>query len=375
VAGALPSRESKIRAIAEFIQAVPYASIQMGNGRGGGYTPRPAAEVLSRFYGDCKDKANLMCCMLRSLGIPAYLLAVYADDRTYVRQEWPAAQQFDHCIVALQAGDGQEGPIVAHPRLGRLLIFDPTDPNTPLGDLPVEEQGSLGMLMVREPSALIRLPVLATERNRMERTNDVVLQSNGSIHGTMRERSWGSVATQERRLFRALAAAPYRERVQSWLATSAPRANVSALRATPQDSTSAFELDLEYTAERYAQEMDRLFLLRPTFVERWEESLGADAPRSSPIDIEERVCRERTTVHLPDGLGVDELPDPVRLETAFGSYIWEVDRNAPPGELRVRREIVMRRMTLPPDQYPAVKSFWEKVRAAEQARVVLVRKD
>src|SRR4029078_5995516 len=105
----------------------------------------------------------------------------------------------------------------------------------------------------------------------------------------------------------------------------------------------------------------RLSLLRPPFGEAWEESLGADAPRSSPIDIEERVCRERTTVHLPDGLGVDELPDPVRLETAFGSYIWEVDRNAPPGELRVRREIVMRRMTLPPDQYPAVKSFWEKV--------------
>jgi hypothetical protein len=161
--------------------------------------------------------------------------------------------------------------------------------------------------------------------------------------------------------------------VQAWVAASAPRAVVNTLRAEPLDSTDAFELDLEYSAERYAQSTDRLLLLRPTFVERGDALPASDTPRFTPVEIEERACRETTTVHLPTGLAVDELPDPVRLETSFGSYTWEVDRNAPAGAIRVRREIRMRRTTLSPDQYPAVRSFFERMRTAEQARVVLVK--
>ncbi|HYJ33681.1 MAG TPA: DUF3857 domain-containing protein [Candidatus Binatia bacterium] len=370
--GSLRARDEKVRAVARFIQGIPYASIQMGNGRGGGYQPHPSGEVLTRYYGDCKDKANLMCCMLRSLGIPAYLVAVYSSDRAYVREDWPAAQQFNHCIVAV-AADSLRGPIVDHPRLGQLLLFDPTDTNTPLGDLPIEEQGGAGILMVREPGALIRLPILPAERNRMERTNEVTLTPDGSIHGTIRERSWGSVATLERSFFQSLSAAPYRDRVQAWVALSAPRAVVSGLRAEPMDSTGAFELNLEYAAERYAQAMDRLLLLRPTFVERWEEVPSSDTPRTTPVDIEEQTCRELTKVHLPAGVTVDEVPEAVHLETSFGSYRWEVESNAPAGEIRVRREIRMHRATLAPDQYPAVRSFYERVRAAEQARIVLAK--
>lgn len=366
------THRTKARAIARFVQGVPYASIQMGTGRGGGYRPRAAAEVLTRWYGDCKDKSNLMCVMLRSVGIAAYPLAVYSSDRDYVRDGWPAAQQFNHCIVALAAGDAQ-GPVVTHPRLGRLLVFDPTDESTPLGELPVEEQGSLGILMVREAGALIRLPLLPPERNRTERSNEVTLAADGSVRGTMRERSWGSVGRTERALYRSLASTAYRERIQTWLASTAPRAVVNGFKADALDSTDAFALDFEYAAERYAQSTAGLLLLRPTFVERWDESPTSDAARKAPVDIEERTSLETTRIRLPEGISVDEAPDPVHLTTSFGSYDWEIDRSAGPGELRVHREIRMHRTTLPPDQYPAVRAFYERVRAAEQAPVVLTR--
>jgi len=50
----------KIQAIGKFAQGVQYVSIQTGIGRGGGYKPHAAKEVLEKQYGDCKDKANLM---------------------------------------------------------------------------------------------------------------------------------------------------------------------------------------------------------------------------------------------------------------------------------------------------------------------------
>jgi hypothetical protein len=58
----------KVEAIARFVQTVQYVSIQTGIGRGGGYRPRPATLVLSRNYGDCKDKANLMRAMFKVVG-------------------------------------------------------------------------------------------------------------------------------------------------------------------------------------------------------------------------------------------------------------------------------------------------------------------
>ena len=45
-----------------------------------------------------------------------------------------------------------------HPSLGRLLIFDPTDDNTPVGDLPDHEQGSFALLVAGDDGALLRMP-------------------------------------------------------------------------------------------------------------------------------------------------------------------------------------------------------------------------
>jgi len=44
------------------------------------------------------------------------------------------------------------------------------------------------------------------------------------------------------------------------------------------------------------------------------------------------------------------------------------------GELVFSRTLAQRAATIPADQYRAVRSFFEKIRAAEQAPVVLVKK-
>jgi hypothetical protein len=124
----------KIRAIGQYVQRVQYISIQTGLGRGGGYKPRAAADVFARNYGDCKDKANLMRAMLESVGIHARLVAIYLGDSAYVRPEWASAQQFNHCIVAISVGSEIGGyAVLDDPALGRMLFFDPTDEDTPVG--------------------------------------------------------------------------------------------------------------------------------------------------------------------------------------------------------------------------------------------------
>ena len=91
----------KIRAIGNYVQNLQYISIDIGVGHGNGYKPRPSNLVLSRGYGDCKDKANLMRALLRSLKIDSYPIAIFSGDRTFVREEWASPRQFNHCIIAV----------------------------------------------------------------------------------------------------------------------------------------------------------------------------------------------------------------------------------------------------------------------------------
>ncbi len=126
----------RIQAIGGYVQRIKYVAIEIDLARGGGYKPHYATDVFSKQYGDCKDKANLMRAMLKQAGIDSYLVVIYAGDRNHVRREWPSPHQFNHAIIAIKVNEDVNAPsILQHSTLGRLLIFDPTSSNTPVGDL------------------------------------------------------------------------------------------------------------------------------------------------------------------------------------------------------------------------------------------------
>ncbi|HLM62232.1 MAG TPA: DUF3857 and transglutaminase domain-containing protein, partial [Pyrinomonadaceae bacterium] len=159
----------KIRAIGGYVQNLQYISIDIGVGYGNGYRPRPSNMVLSRGYGDCKDKANLMRAMLRVLKIESYPIAIYSGDPNFVREEWASPDQFNHAILAVKVSDETKAPTVMnHAKLGRLLIFDATDPHTPVGDLPDYLQGSLALIGAGENGGLSRMPITPPETDLLE---------------------------------------------------------------------------------------------------------------------------------------------------------------------------------------------------------------
>ena len=187
----------RIKAIGRFVQNLQYISIDIGVGKGNGYRPHAAAQVLAKAYGDCKDKANLMRSMLQTINIVAYPVAIYSGDPDYVREEWASPDQFNHCIIAIKVGDDVVSPtIITDAKLGRLLIFDATDPYTPVGDLPEHEQGSFALVMAGEAGQLLRMPSLSPEASSYNRQSDIVMTSEGSITATVREKANGQAAAR-----------------------------------------------------------------------------------------------------------------------------------------------------------------------------------
>jgi len=364
----------RIRAIGNYVQHLKYISIDLGVGHGGGIRPHAASEVLAKAYGDCKDKANLMRSMLRSIGITAYPIAIYSGDRNYVREEWASPGQFNHCIIAIRVSDEtQAATILNHPKLGRLLIFDATDEDTFVGDLPDDEQGSFALIVAKNDGGLMRMPVIAPEANQMQRVIEMTILPSGAIRAKVAEKSFGQSAVEERRLFRHLSRPEYTRRIESWITHGTGGATLSRAEPTDDEISGRFQLDLEFTAPAYAQLMQgRLMVFKPAAVSRLDSLFLTAATREQPVVLEPYALDETVKVNMPEGFKVDELPDPIKLDTPFGSYATTCE--VKDGQLLFTRKLTQRAATIPVAQYEMVRSFFQKIRAAEQSPVVLARK-
>ena len=363
----------KIRAIAEYVQKIQYISIQTGLGRGGGYRPHSSIEVFTKSYGDCKDKANLMRAMLKVVGITAFPISIYSGDPMYVRASWPSPGQFNHCIIAVKVSDQTQAiTIIQHPTLGRLLIFDPTDEETPVGDLPFHLQGSLALIDSKTETDLVKMPVTPPEMNQLERTANLELQANGAIAGQIKERANGQMAARFRSQFRQLSKPEYTGMIERWLTSGATSAKLNKMEPSDNAADGRFTLNVEFSANQYAQLMqDRLLVFKPVVVSR-REGLALTAPtRKHPVVLRANAYSETVQVKLPAGFTVDEVPDAVKLETPFGSYVtsYEVKNN----QLVFKRQLSQQATTIAPADYEKVRKFFESIRAAENAPVVLAR--
>ena len=364
----------KIRAIAQYAQNIQYISIQTGIGRGGGYRPHASNQVFAKSYGDCKDKANLMRAMLKVVGIVAFPVSIYSGDPNYVRPGWPSPQQFNHCIIAVKVSDQtQANTIIQHPTLGRLLIFDATDDQTPLGDLPYYLQGSLALVVSKNETELMRMPVTPPETNHLERIATLELTADGAIGGQIQELANGQTAVGFRSEFRRMSKPEYTGMIERWLTEGATAARLSKMEPSDNSSDGRFTLNVEFSAKTYAQIMQgRLMVFKPAVVSRREDLTLTAPKRTHPVVLRANSYSETVNVQLPAGFAVDEVPDAVKIETPFGSYVtsYEVKDN----HLVFKRKLSQQATTIAPGDYEMVRKFYESIRAAENAPVVLAKK-
>lgn len=368
------SEYDRIKAIANFVQHVQYISIQTNLAKGGGYKPHAASDVLAKAYGDCKDKANLMRALLKAVDIPAYLLAIYSGDASYVREEWPSPQQFNHCIIAIKVKDEPKvAAITNHPSLGKLLIFDPTDDITPLGELPDHEQNSLALLVAGDEGKLMRMPVSDAAQNSLERKADFVLNANGSISGQIQESAIGQPAVQARGEFRYLSKPEYQQLMEGWITKDKSQAKISKLEPIDNSAEGKFTLNVEFNADHYGQLMqNRLLVFKPAVVVRRHSVNFVEGSRKYPVQLRTEAFKELTRIRLPEGFAVDELPDAAKINTSFGSYL--VNYQIKDGYLLVERSLSIKGEEISPEKYTEVRKFFEQIRTADQAPAVLLKK-
>ncbi len=366
----------KMQAIGQFVQHdIRYVSIDLGIG---GWQPHPAPEVFSHRYGDCKDKATLVRSMLHEIGVESYHVVINAE-RGSVTREMPAHNGFNHVITAIKLPDGMNDPsliaTVQHPKLGRILFFDPTNELIPFGQIGGYLQGNYGLLVTPDGGELVELPQQPSAMNSIQRTAKLTLDPSGTLKGEVKEIRLGERASSERGRLRTVTRdtdqiKPIEELLSNSL-SSFHITHASVVNLLQTDRPFGFNYSFE--SENYAKNAGNLLLVRPRVIgNKGMGFLETKEPRKFAIEFE-GPARDTDTfeITIPAGYIVDDLPPAVDADFSFASYHAKTVVNG--NVVDYTRTFEQKELSVPVDKAEDLRKFYRIIAGDERNTVVLKR--
>lgn len=364
----------KMQALAGFAQRdIRYVAIELGIG---GWQPHPASEVFSHRYGDCKDKATLLRSMLREIGVDSYHVAIYTQ-RGAITPVTPAHHGFNHAIIAIKLPDGLNEPsliaTIQHPKLGKILFFDPTNDLIPFGQLPGYLQANYGLLVTPYGGELVELPQQPSSMNSIQRIAKLTLDPSGVLKGEVKETRLGERASSERWRLRTVTNDADRIKpIEELLSNSLTTFRIThATLVNLQQTDKPFGFNYSFESNNYAKNAGNLLLVRPRVIgNKGSGFLETKEPRKFPIEFEE-PARDTDTfeITIPAGYAVDDLPPPVDADYSFASYHakTEVKGNV----VDYTRTFEVKELSVPVDKAEELRKFYRIIAGDERNTVVL----
>ena len=366
---------AKMQAIAAFVQRdIRYVAIELGIG---GWQPHAARDVYSHKFGDCKDKATLMSTMLKLIGVESYYLDINSRRGGVTPTTPPQMYWFNHEILAIRLPDNVKDPslvaIYNHPKLGRILIFDPTSEVTPFGQVEGALQANYGLLVTQDGGDLIQMPQLGPSSSGNRRIAKLQLSPEGTLSGDVTEIREGDNAAYQRYTLRAATKdADKIKPIESLLSRSLGTFRITSATVGNLDvHDQPFEYIYSFAAEKYAKAAGNLLLVRPRVIGNWSSDiLEKKEPRKYPVEFDGPLTNvDSIQIQIPAGYEVDELPAPADAEYSFGSYHSKCE--AKEGALQYSRTLVVKELSVPVDKLPQLKSFYRIIAGDERNTAVL----
>ncbi len=224
--------DEKTRAIYDYVRRFRYVSISFGLGR---YQPHSAMDVVTKQYGDCKDKHTLFAALLQVVGIHAE--AVLINTQRKLDESVPSPAQFNHVISAVMID-------------GKRKFLDVTPEVAPYGLLASSirhkkallVEGAKGSEIVTTPSTLPFAPLQTVVLTA--KINDV-----GKLDGTLRVVAHGDSELMMRSVFRNTPEGRWAELAGYFGKVFGLNGDASDVKTTPTDDTSTpFSVDWKVTA-------------------------------------------------------------------------------------------------------------------------------
>jgi hypothetical protein len=363
---------SRIEPVCRFVQKeVTYLELTIDSDSMAGYRPHSAVEVCDSRYGDCKDKATLLCTMLHTIGVDAYVMLVNSGAPTANRIDWPSAY-FNHAIVAIPCREAApEGATRVRVGDRDYLLFDPTNDHVPFGLLPNQDTGGLGLILAPGITTAVTIPTPSEDAQTVSGSVKVVLSDNGSAAIEISEDRFGIEAAEAINRDLTLPRAERAGGLEGRIQRRVPLISGLAWETNDNAPDRGWSMAAHFTAQSVGKRMPGGMYV-PTdlmsvvpFASPWE----ADA--AGWVSIVPGTLAREVEIVAPAGWEFSELPPDwsFRSTAGEGSLHFERDGISAKGRMRLK----IKGGVLDRSAYLYFRDLLLSAMAAERSPVVLAR--
>jgi hypothetical protein len=313
--------------------------------------------AYERKTGSAAEINLLLVGLLREAGLDAQPVVLSTRRHGLVPQNYPLLTWFNHVVALVTAG-------------GRDVLLDATSPLLAADMLPAECLNGTGRLIhLRRPRWVSLAP---RQRQVTVHTLALTLKPDGSLSGTAETSHSGYAGLQRR-------TEVFTKGVSAFLQKDLPRAYPSCTLSLPAvDNADSVGKSLVTRCTLESTELvqtagNRLYLT-PLLSTARRENPFKSPKRAFPVDF--GAALEETSLisfAVPEGYVVEELPKSlgIALPNDGGRYTFSVLQSLTDNKLRVTSRLVLRKTVFTPDEYGALREFFDKIVAKQAEQVVL----
>ena len=350
----------KLYARAQQIRNLSYESSETEKKRGGN---AKAKDVLAHGSGSGAQINRLFVALARAAGFDASIAWIAGRDETFFRRDVLDAGQLNAHVVTVRLGSED-------------IYLDPATPYTPFGLLSWEQTGVQGIVLRKGSSGFVTTPNPVSADARTERKATLRLAPDGTLEGKGHVAFHGQEALRRRlRAFEKDDLArreQLEEELKGWLPAEAT-VEIDSIQhwENPEEP-----LRVEFTVEAsdLATVAGRRLLLPLGVFQTNERNPFQHAKRVHPVYFphpwEEH---DEIILRVPTGYEVEGMPEPRQSSTSFGQY--EISCEKHPDGVLLRRRMVVEGNHYKVEHYPALRQFFNEVKAGDEQQLVLVAKE
>ena len=322
-----------------------------------------ADEVWKQKSGDSEEIAMLYLAMLRAAGLKAYAVKVVARNRGVFDPTYMHLGQLDDTLVQLDTG-------------GKSYTLDPGEKMCPFGGVNWRHAGVRGLGQGDKGPGIAEMPRLSYKENGLTRTGTLTLDASGAIvSGQLQFVMTGQKALYWRQQALQNDSDELKKSFDKELEEQVPEgveAHLDHFLALDNAEANLIAV-IKVSGRMGTATAKRLLLPGQFFVARGHTPFVAQEKRLTPVDMHyASVVNDQVTYKLPEGFSVEGAPQERTLPwTAHAVYVAE--SAVTPGQVIVARRLAQAFDQAKPEEYQDLRGFYQKVAAADQQQLVLIK--
>lgn len=304
--------------------------------------------------GTCADINVLLVSMLRAVEIDADPVIISTINHGLVHPISPIIDKYNYLIVRAIVD-------------GKTILLDATEKDFPLGMLPYRCLNQRGYAISKSNPGWVDLtPQTGQEKVTFCQMN---LQEDGTMKGSVSYKLDGYSAVGLRNNISQDGKEKYIENLKS---SHASWAITNVEIDVPEKGGESVKEQIDVEVSGSAESMGNLIYLNPIISDRIEENPLKQNERKLPIEFIVPVKKRYiSSIAIPDGYAIDELPESINLATSDGTANLKYSVQSNGKNIQLNHSWQIDKSFYAPDKFQELKEFYAMLVAKHNEQIVL----